>query len=73
MMRRADQELKAAWQQRFRTLPEEARQALREALVALRADAGRRAQHQWSKHKAPMAAYWKVVAVYAGHLARTLR
>lgn len=30
-------------------------------------------QVQWGRHKAPMALYWKVVGVYAGHIARALR
>lgn len=72
MIREADKGLKAAWRARFAGLPPEARAALRGALKDLRADALARAQHQWSRHKAPMAVYWKVVGVYAGHLARAL-
>ena len=60
------------WSSRFRALPEPAREALRDALRDLRNEALERAQLSWVRHKAPMAYYWKVVAVYAGHLARTL-
>jgi hypothetical protein len=68
----ADKQLKARWGERFAELPSDSRMALRDALLALRADALARAQHQWKAHKAPMALYWKVVGVYAGHLARSL-
>jgi len=73
MIRSADKALKAAWRARFDLLPRDSRAALRDALLDLRIDALRRAEHQWRKHKAPMAAYWKIVAVYAGHLARVLQ
>lgn len=42
-------------------------------LVAARADARERADKCWRTHKAPMALYWKCVAVYTGHLANALR
>ncbi len=42
-------------------------------LLDLRQDAQGRADDCWRRHKAPMAAYWKAVAVYAGHLSRVLR
>ena len=60
------------WSSRFRALPAPAREALTEALLDLRKEAFDRAQLSWSRHKAPMACYWKVVAVYAGHLCKTL-
>jgi hypothetical protein len=69
----ADRELKRAWGACFANLTPSARASLRQALLALRADALRRAEHQWRRHKAPMALYWKVIGVYAGHLARSLR
>ena len=72
-IRRSDADLKNAWRARFQTLPPAARDALRAALLDLREDALHRAQLQWRRHKAPMACYWKVVGVYAGHLARALR
>ena len=43
------------------------------ALLDLRQDEQVRAEDCWRRHKAPMAAYWKAVAVYAGHIARVLR
>ena len=49
-----------------------ARAALRAVLLDLKLDARERAGECWRKHKAPMAAYWKAVSVYAGHLARLL-
>lgn len=55
------------------TLPPEARAALRSLLLAIRADAQVRAEKCWRTHKAPMAAYWKAVAVYAGHASRLCR
>lgn len=57
----------------IRTLPPDARAALRKLLIAIRADARDRAEKCWRTHKAPMAAYWKAVAVYAGHTARLCR
>lgn len=36
-------------------------------------DARARASECWKKHKAPMALYWKIVAVYARHFAQILR
>lgn len=72
MIRAGDKALKAAWRETFAALPAEARAALRAALLSLRADALARAQLQWRRHKAPMALYWKVVGVYAGHIARAI-
>lgn len=46
---------------------------LRDLLREISADARIRAEKCWRTHKAPMAAYWKAVAVYAGHAARALR
>lgn len=58
---------------RLRGFSPEQREALRTVLRALAADARARAEKCWRKHKAPMAAYWKAVAVYAAHAARGLR
>jgi hypothetical protein len=52
--------------------PLEERRALRRVLLELAADARARADSSWRRHKAPMAAYWKAVAVYARHLARAI-
>ncbi len=54
-------------------LPPEAKTALRILLLDLHRDAAARAQHCWRKNKAPMAAYWKAVSVYAKHAARIAR
>ena len=72
-IRSADRQLRELWADRFAALPPEARQALAGALEDLRRDARQRAELQWRRHKAPMAFYWRVVSVYAGHLARALR
>ena len=73
MIHSADRQLKETWGEIFSSLPKDSRSALREALIALRIDALARAQLQWQRHKAPMAFYWKVVGVYAGHIARCLK
>ncbi|MEB2353434.1 MAG: hypothetical protein OZ924_18745 [Burkholderiaceae bacterium] len=57
---------------RLAALPPEAREALRAVLLEIRSDASERAQICWRRHKAPMAAYWKAVSVYAGHAARAI-
>ncbi len=54
-------------------LPPEARRALAALLHDLSLDARERAQQSWSRNKAPMAVYWKVVSVYAGNLHRVVR
>ena len=59
--------------QRLLALPPETRHALAELLTELAAESRDRAEHSWARHKAPMAAYWKAVSVYAGHLRRILR
>jgi len=64
-------ELPAA--QQIQALPEDTRKHLRALLLDIRASAQAKAQHSWRFSKAPMAFYWKVVAVYAGHIARLLR
>lgn len=58
---------------RLRALPLPAREGLRAVLIDLAADASERADKCWRRHKAPMAAYWKAVAVYARHAARALK
>lgn len=59
--------------QRIADLPPDARAALRELCNEIRIDARARAEKCWRTHKAPMAAYWKAVSVYAGHTARLTR
>lgn len=58
---------------KLQNLPPEAREALRLVLLEMRFDCLANADKCWKKHKAPMAAYWKAVGVYAGHISRTLR
>jgi hypothetical protein len=58
---------------RLRALPAPARAALADVLGELRQDARERAEKCWRTGKGPMAAYWKAVSVYAGHLRRALR
>ena len=58
---------------RLRILPQPARDALADVLLDLEADARNRADQCWKKHKAPMAVYWKAIAVYARHIRRALR
>jgi hypothetical protein len=57
----------------IQALPEEAREALRKlALDASRAWR-EQADECWRRHKPPMAAYWKAMAVNARHLAGLCR
>lgn len=58
---------------RLRALDAPMREALRAVLLDIREDARGRAETCWRRHKAPMAAYWKAVSVYAGHLARAVK
>lgn len=57
----------------IRNLEPSVRLVLRALLLDLRSDARCRAEKSWRTRKAPMAAYWAAVSVYAGHLARLLR
>jgi hypothetical protein len=54
-------------------LPPEARETLAAVLLELRDDCRERAEKAWRSHKAPMAAYWKAVAVYANHTRRIVK
>lgn len=51
-------------------LPPDSRAALVAVLRDIAAQANVNAERSWRKRKAPMAAYWRAVAVYAGHTAR---
>ena len=53
-------------------LPPASQYALKLLLREISADARERAEKCWRTHKAPMAAYWKAVAVYANHTQRLL-
>lgn len=57
----------------LRTLDPGSLLALRAVLLEMRREARAQAEHSWRRHKGPMAAYWKAVSVYAGHIARALR
>ncbi len=59
--------------QRIRDLPDPVRQNLAQLLRELAHDARGRAESSWRSNKAPMAAYWKAVSVYAMHLHRIIR
>lgn len=59
--------------ERLKKLSPATRDELRALFLDLRRDAQTRAEDCWRRHKAPMAAYWKAVAVYTGHIARVLR
>lgn len=50
-----------------------AKAALRAVLLELRDDCRQRAEKHWRASKAPMAAYFKAVGVYANHTARVLK
>ena len=54
-------------------LPPDVRRVLAALLHNLSLNALERAQQSWRRNKAPMAFYWKVVSVYAGHLYRLVR
>lgn len=58
---------------KLRALPVESREAIADVFMDVRRDAAGRADKCWKKHKAPMAAYWKAVSVYAGHVARAIK
>jgi len=57
---------------RLASLDPASREALRAILVDLGKDAHTRAEAAWQARKAPMAAYWRAVGVYAGHIARAI-
>lgn len=57
---------------RLLALSPEVRELLADILGDLAGDARARAEECWRRHKAPMAAYWKAVSVYAGHLRRVV-
>ena len=72
MIHEADRCLKTEWAETFNALPSDSKKALKSALQALRLSALAKSQYCWKKHKAPLALYWKVVGVYAGHLSRAI-
>lgn len=58
---------------RLAELDDHAKSIVVDVLRDIQADARVRADKCWITHKAPMAAYWKAVAVYAGHISRAVR
>lgn len=59
--------------ERIAKLSPEAREALIAVLGDIAVDARGRAEWCWLRHKAPMAAYWKSIAVYARHIRCAMR
>ena len=57
---------------RLRDLDPGQRAAVEAVLRDISRDAAARADKAWRSHKAPMAAYWKAVSVYAKHIARAV-
>lgn len=51
----------------------EIRAIVLDLLAEIAAHARSTAEQSWRKHKAPMAYYWKVVAVYVGHTRRAIK
>jgi hypothetical protein len=58
---------------KIQALSPELREPLAELLNEIALDARNRANKCWAQHKAPMAAYWKAVSVYAGHIRRAVK
>jgi hypothetical protein len=58
--------------QRLMDLPPETREALAAFLYGIAEAARIKGNESWRRNKAWMAAYWRVVAVYARHTARAL-
>lgn len=58
---------------RIRALEPAARDALCMILAEMQTEARAKAELCWRTHKAPMAAYWKAVSVYAGHMRKAIR
>lgn len=54
-------------------LPPEAREAVCELLEEMRIDAFSRADNAWRKSKPPLAAYWRAVSTYCGHVRKAIR
>lgn len=57
----------------LQNLPKSVREPLRQILRELALEACTKAERSWKRRKGPMAAYWRSVSVYAGHIARALR
>jgi hypothetical protein len=59
--------------ERLQALPPEAQAALRVLALELRNIARAKADKAWRTCKAPMAVYWRGLAVYCVHFARLLK
>ncbi|KIC39391.1 hypothetical protein [Leisingera sp. ANG-M7] len=59
--------------QKLAALDPETKSLFSDILKEISADARCRAETSWKKHKGPMAAYWKAVAVYARHCSVAIR
>lgn len=57
----------------LQALDQPSKDALAAVLADLRRDSAEQAEKCWRTHKPPMAAYWKAVSVYAGHISRAMR
>lgn len=55
------------------SLHPDVRRVLAQLFIAIAKTGRDKAQLSWRKNKGPMALYWKVVGVYAYHIARVLR
>jgi hypothetical protein len=59
--------------QRLLELPPDQRRLLADLLSELRAEANTLAEVNWRRRKGLVAAYWRAVSTYGGHIARALR
>ena len=59
--------------QRLQELTPRERERVAAVLMDIRSEARVKAEDSWRRSKGPMAAYWKAVATYAGHIARATR
>ncbi len=57
----------------LQALDDTSKAALVAVLAGIQRESRALAEKSWRTHKAPMAAYWKAVAVYANHISRALR
>jgi hypothetical protein len=58
---------------RIAAAPPALKELWRDLMLELRSQAAEKGREAWGRHKYMMAAYWKVVGVYAGHAARLAR
>ncbi len=58
---------------RLAALPPETREIVCDLLEEIRIDAFARADNAWRKSKPPLAAYWRAVSTYSGHVRKAIR